>query len=319
MLHENITALSDSNPHEVGEATVRPTPVRSLLTDDVEEIFRFAIRELARGRVALATLVEIRGGAARALGSHVVIAADGRFCGYVSGGCIEAAIAFEALDALSEDKDREVKYGEGSSFFDIVLPCGGGITVSIHVLRDAQVLSQVLTELGHRRSAGLRYSRSLKQLEMVEPPERAGCVDGGFETIYRPRTRVVISGQSVEAERVAAISNSSGYEVVTHTKRERDLPDIDQYTAVVLLHHDLDAEQAVLHAALRSNAFYIGALGSTRTHRKRVDRLDSSGFSKAQIRRIKAPIGVFGPTRDANSLGLSVLADVAATRLSIYA
>ncbi|MBB3747116.1 xanthine dehydrogenase accessory factor [Rhizobium sp. BK591] len=319
MLHEDITALPDIHPHEVSEAVVRPTPVRSLLTDDVEEIFRFAIRELARGRVALATLVEIRGGAARALGSHVVIAADGRFCGYVSGGCIEAAVAAEALDALSENKDREVKYGEGSPFFDIVLPCGGGITVSIHVLHGTKVLSQVLAELDQRRSAGLRYTRSREQLEIIEPPERAGCVDDGFETIYRPRTRVLISGQSVEAERVASIANSSGHEVVAYTTRESGLPDIDQYTAVVLLHHDLDAEQRVLHAALRSNAFYIGALGSTRTHRKRVDRLDSSGFPKAQIHRIKAPIGMFGPTRDANSLALSILADVAATRLSIYA
>ncbi|KQV22145.1 hypothetical protein ASC97_27620 [Rhizobium sp. Root1203] len=315
MLHEDITALPDIYSHEVSEAAVRPTPVRSLLTDDMEEIFRFAIRELTRGRVALATLVEIRGGAARALGSHVAIAADGRFCGYVSGGCIEAAVASEALDALSAGKDREVEYGEGSPFFDIVLPCGGGITVSIHVLCDARVLSQVLTELDHRRSAGLRYSRSLEQLEMANPPERAGYVDGVFSTVYRPRTRVVISGQSVEVERVSALASSSGYEVVTYMKRE--LPDIDQYTAVVLLHHDLDAEEAVLHAALRSDAVYIGALGSTRTHRKRVDRLDASGFSKAQIRRIKAPIGLFGPTRDANSLALSILADVAATRLSI--
>jgi xanthine dehydrogenase accessory factor len=58
------------------------------------------MRELAKGGVALATLVEIRGGAARALGSHVAVAADGRFCGYVSGGCIEAAVASEALDAM---------------------------------------------------------------------------------------------------------------------------------------------------------------------------------------------------------------------------
>ncbi|CDM63103.1 putative protein yagQ (plasmid) [Rhizobium favelukesii] len=283
MSRDDIASIPDIYPHEVGEAGTRPTPVRSLLTDDMEEIFRFATRELAQGRVALATLVEIRGGAAHALGSHVAIATDGRFCGYVSGGCIEAAVASEALDALSQDKDREVRYGEGSPFFDIVLPCGGGITVSIQVLRDAQVLSQVLTELQQRRCAGLRYTRSTEQLEMVEPPARAGYVDGCFSTIYRPRTRVVISGQSVEAELVAALANSSGYEVVTYTKRERYLPDIDHCTAVVLLHHDLEAEQALLHAALRSNAFYIGALGSTRTHRKRVDRLDSSGFTKAQI------------------------------------
>ncbi|RUM24447.1 XdhC family protein [Rhizobium vallis] len=319
MLHDDVADLSHIRPYKVTEARTKPTPVRWSFSDDTEEIFRFAIGELAKGGVALATLTEIRGGAARALGSHVAIAADGRFCGYVSGGCIEAAVASEALDALGEDQDREVRYGQGSPFFDIVLPCGGGITVAIHVLRDAKALSHVLSELGQRRCAGLRYTGSTEQLRMVEPPSKPGFVDGGFETVYRPRTRIVISGQSVEAERVASIADSAGYEVVAYTNREIELPVIDRYTAVVLLHHDLDAEQDVLHAALRSSAFYLGALGSTRTHRNRVDRLDSSGFTKAQTQRIKAPIGVFGPTRDANSLALSILADVAATRLSVYA
>ena len=83
--------------------------------------------------------------------------------------------------------------------------------------------------------------------------------------------------------------------------------------------HDLDQEAATLHVALRSGAFYIGALGSTRTHKRREDQLIKSGFSEIDLSRIKAPIGVFGPTRDASSLALSVLADVAATRLMVYA
>lgn len=78
MLHDDIAALTDICPQEDIQAATKPTPVRSLLTDDTEEIFGFAIRELAKGRVALATLVEIRG-ERRALGSHVAIAADGRF------------------------------------------------------------------------------------------------------------------------------------------------------------------------------------------------------------------------------------------------
>ncbi|MDH7808421.1 MULTISPECIES: XdhC family protein [unclassified Rhizobium] len=319
MLHDDIAALTDICPQEDIQAATKPTPVRSLLTDDTKEIFGFAIRELAKGRVALATLVEIRGGAARALGSHVAVAADGRFCGYVSGGCIEAAVASEALDAIGENRDREVKFGLGSPFFDIALPCGGGITVSIHVLQNTEMLSGVLEQLYQRRTTGLCYARDTQQLEIVEPPSRAGYADDRFFTVYRPRTRVVISGQSIEAERVADIAQSSGYEVVACTASEKVVPDIDQYTAIVLLHHDLDAEQVVLQAALRSPAFYVGALGSTRTHRRRVDFLVSSGFSRADTDRIRAPIGLFGPTRDANSLALSILADIAASRLSLYA
>jgi xanthine dehydrogenase accessory factor len=90
---------------------------------------------------------------------------------------------------------------------------------------------------------------------------------------------------------------------------------IDPYTAVVLLHHDLEIEMPVLEVALASSAFYIGALGSTRTHRNRVQRLELSGTDRQQIDRIKAPIGMFGPTKDATALALSVLADIAAARL----
>ena len=94
--------------------------------------------------------------------------------------------------------------------------------------------------------------------------------------------------------------------------------EIDRFTAVVLLHHDLDLEETVLERALTSPAFYIGALGSSRTHRRRTELLRVAGVSSENIDRIRAPIGLFGPTRDAASLALSVLADVAAARLEVF-
>lgn len=307
--------------NETITSTSIPAPVRFLSTDDPTEILRFAADALVGGGVALATLVEIRGGAARALGSHVAVAADGRFCGYVSGGCVEAAVASEALLALAQDHDRTVMFGDGSPFFDIVLPCGGGITVAIHVLRDAAALRDTLSRLERRHPAALRYCPERQLLEAAEPSPRACWLNENFFTVYRPRTRVVISGQTIEAQAVASIAEASGYDVVFRApgQDEQAVADaIDAFTAVVLLHHDLDAEDRVLDAALRSPAFYIGALGSARTHHRRAERLRGKGCSKEEINRIKAPIGVFGPTRDSSSLALSVLADVAACRLTVY-
>ncbi|MBB4524856.1 XdhC family protein (plasmid) [Rhizobium leguminosarum] len=299
-----------------------PTPARAHATDDPVEVLRFAVEAFAQGSVAIATLVEIRGGAARSLGSHVVVSADGRYCGYVSGGCVEAAVAAEALLALEERCDRTVMFGEGSPFIDIVLPCGGGITVAIHLLRKITAIEHVLDTLKQRRPAALRYSFVTQSLEPAEPVTRAGWQNGSFVTVYRPTTRVVLSGQTVEAQTVARVAEVAGYDVVVWHPREVALSGsqiIDPFTAVILLHHDLDQEAATLHVALRSGAFYIGALGSTRTHKRREDQLIKSGFSEIDLSRIKAPIGVFGPTRDASSLALSVLADVAATRLMVYA
>jgi xanthine dehydrogenase accessory factor len=296
----------------------KPTPVRALATDDPVEVLRFAVAAFGSGNVALATLVQIRGGAARALGAHMAIAEDGRFCGYVSGGCVEAAVASETLLAMEEGRDRTVRFGDGSPFFDIVLPCGGGITVAIHLLRDIDALRDVLAGLNQRQPTALAYSPEQGRLVAIAPTQPTGWSNNRFLTCYRPKTRVMISGQAIEAEMVSRIAEAAGYEIARGTREMAvtAVPAlIDPYTAVVLLHHDLEIEMPVLEVALASSAFYIGALGSTRTHRNRVQRLELSGTDRQQIDRIKAPIGMFGPTKDATALALSVLADIAAARL----
>lgn len=295
-----------------------PELMRALVGDAPADIVGFAVDAWHQGRrVALATLVDIRGGAARALGAHVAICGDGRFCGYVSGGCVEAAVAAEALEAMEEGRDRLVRFGDGSPFFDIVLPCGGGISVVIHVVRDVAPLEEVLHRLDGREAVGLRYSHEKQSLAIAEVPSRAGAQAADFLTVYRPLTRVAISGRGAEAEAVARIAAASGWMVERMDDAQSTQSDaLDSFTAFVLLHHDLDAEQKMLEIALGSSSFYIGALGSMRTHRRREVMLRAAGYSEADIARIKAPIGMFGPTRDAQSLAISVVADIAACRLA---
>jgi xanthine dehydrogenase accessory factor len=264
--------------------------------------------------------VEIRGGAARALGDHVAVAADGRFCGYVSGGCVEAALAAEALQAIAEGRDRMVKFGEGSPFIDLALPCGGGITLAIHVLRSDREIIEVLAQLSARQPTALSYSPQYQSLVRSEEiSKRAQWCGDSFLSVYHPQTRIVICGQSGEAEVVRRLAECSGYDVqVLHNSRmpKALTQEIDCFTAVVLLHHDLDREDGLLTEALISPAFYIGALGSRRTHLRRLERLQALGMAPRDLERVKAPIGMFGPTRDMASLAISVLADIASTRLS---
>jgi xanthine dehydrogenase accessory factor len=314
------TALSRGLKLSDTVITTMPNPVRADSVDNPADILGFAVEAAQHGGAALATLVEIRGGAARALGAHVAVASDGRFCGYVSGGCVEAAVAAEALEAIAEGRDRIVKFGDGSPFFDIILPCGGGITIAIHVIRDADVVRQALRDLAERKSVALAYmtdTQSLVRLEKVPP--RSGWRDTEFVSVYRPATRVVISGQTGEAEAVQRLAEASGYEVkIVDSGTASQATAFDAFTAVVLLHHELDLEEDVLGKALASPSFYVGALGSTRTHHQRIERLKSNGIPSEAFDRIKAPIGLFGPTRDSTSLALSVLADIAAARLETF-
>jgi len=295
------------------------TPEQAFLTDNSIEVLRFAAEAFSAGvGVALVTLVDIRGGGARALGAHMAVRQDGLYCGFVSGGCVEAAAAYEAMQAISAGNDRTVIYGKGSPWFDIVLPCGGSITLGIHILRSAGPLLAVLAALDQRRPAGLRYHPPSQTLQSIVPCRETGRNGEFFDTAYRPCARVVIYGRSIEAEMTARLAQAAGYDVHINesTSLRASSPSIDADTAVILLYHDLHRELPALQAALAATPFYIGALGSRRTHRERVQRLTELGWPPRDIARIKAPIGIFPKARDAHSLALSILADVAATRLS---
>jgi len=296
-------------------------PEPAFISDDPVAVLQFAADSFAAGQgAAIATLVEIRGGSARALGAIMTIRADGRYCGFLSGGCIEAAVASEALDAIDKGRDRQVLFGDGSPFFDITLPCGGGITVAIHVLRDDNAVRGMLERLRTRIPLGLRYDSNIETLSVVAPPARNGWQDDAFTTIYRPTMRIVLSGRTIEADMTARLAEAAGYELKRYYagQTQPDATHIDADTAVVLLHHDIDLELPVLEAALLATPFYIGALGSKRTHERRMLRLRERGHSETNIARIKSPIGLFNRARDARSLALSVLADLAASRLERF-
>lgn len=293
-------------------------PRAAFLSDDAIDILAFAAQSMAEGHAAaLVTLIEIRGGAARAIGAQMAVRADGFYCGFVSGGCTEAAVAAEAMIALQKGLDRNLRLGEGSPFFDIVLPCGGGVTLAIHVLRDAAVLHRALAALQRRTPVCLRYHTGGQTLALEAGEGETGWDGEGFVRAYRPRERLVLGGTGMEVSTVAKVAAASGYEVLLLERGQVPTDDhLDRDTAVALLFHDIDRELALLERALASNAFYIGALGSRRTHGKRCAALRQRGYGDADFARIKAPIGIFDKARDARTLALSIVADVAQARLN---
>lgn len=284
---------------------------QDVLTDDALEILQYAVDAVAAGiSAALVTLVEVRGGAARQPGAQMVVLADGRYCGFVSGGCVEAAAAREASEAIASGRDRVVRFGEGSDYFDIVLPCGGGITLAIHVIRNSAPLQHTLERLYQRQSAGLAYDPSYSSIACIPCPAFVGWAGGQFHLAFVPRPRLVIFGGSIEASSTASLAHAAGYEVAL-ASHLGPMPKIDEFTAIALLFHDLDREMGPLQAALDAAPFYIGTLGSIRTHERRTYALLALGYRSEDVARIKAPIGIFPKARDASSLALSVLADIA--------
>ncbi|WP_027997169.1 XdhC family protein [Sinorhizobium arboris] len=297
----------------IAQDTDMVAPRAAFLSDDAADILAFAAEALEECRAtALVTLVEIRGGAARAIGAQMAVREDGLYCGFVSGGCTEAAVAAEAVIALQKGMDRNLRLGEGSPFFDVVLPCGGGITFTIHVLRDAAALHLALAALQRRTSAQLRYHPGQQVLSFEPGGATSGWEGDEFVRAYRPKPRLLLAGTPMETDAVARAATASGYETVLLDRGQIPSSDqIDADTAVALLFHDIDRELPVFDAALASSAFYIGALGSRRTHARRCEALCQRGHDEATLARIKAPIGIFDRARDAKSLALSVVADIA--------
>ncbi len=293
------------------------TPRPAFQSDDPQVILRFAAEALhANMAAALVTLTAIRGGSSRPFGAQMAVREDGQYCGVVSGGCIEAAAACEALEVLRSGRDRDVLYGEGSPYMDIVLPCGGGITLHIRQISSVQPLLSVLNALEQRQPAGLSWHPEHAGFTALPEAITTGYTESGYQIGYRPRPRIVMAGRPAALDITVSIAQAAGYEIYTgEGLRPASVAGlIDDDTAVVLLYHDLHQELPFLDAALHATPFYIGALGSERTHQRRTERLLALGYSPQAIARINAPIGLFPKARDAGSLALSVLADVAAAR-----
>ena len=292
----------------------------------------------------LATVIQTWGSAPRRVGAQLGISGAGDLVGSVSGGCVEGAVAVEALEALSEQKCRVLEFGvSDGDAFAVGLACGGTIRI-------------LLEPIGEVLSAGLladlvaaRYSREptayvvhldtgARRLEITGHGsqfrmDRSGfSADGqSFVAIHNPPLRLVIVGAVHIAQALVVMARLAGYDPILIDPRDsfasaarfpgetmlRDWPEdaletvgLDARTALVLLTHDPKLDDPAIKRALMSQAFYIGALGSKRTHAMRVERLVADGFKPAQIDRIHGPIGLDIGAAGPSEIAVSIMAEM---------
>ena len=293
---------------------------------------------------ALATVVETWGSAPRRVGAQLAVSGEGAIEGSVSGGCVEGAVVAEALEAIEEGEARLLEFGvSDEDAFAVGLACGGTIRVLVepvgHVLPEAMltelvdlraarrpVAYVVDLEGGPRRLATEGYAERFRM-------DRSGVEEDGrsFVAIHNPPLRLVVVGAVHIAQALLPMARIAGYDPVLVDPREafasearfpgerlvHDWPDdamdaigLDARTALVLLTHDPKLDDPAIARALRSEAFYIGALGSTRTHAKRVARLGDAGFSEEEIGRIHAPVGLDIGAAGPAEIAVAILAEM---------
>ncbi|WP_299772382.1 XdhC family protein [uncultured Tateyamaria sp.] len=296
---------------------------------------------------ALATVIETWGSAPRRAGAQMVVSGDGDMMGSVSGGCVEGAVVVEAMEALENGTPRLLEYGvSDGDAFAVGLACGGTIKILVEPVGAAMpdnMLDALVTARASRQRAAYVVDTETWDRRLDHDghaarfaKDRTGMEEDGktFVAIHNPPLRLAIVGGVHIAQALVPMAKLAGYDPYIIDPREafgsearfpgerviNDWPDdalaeigVDARTALVLLTHDPKLDDPALHIALKSEAFYIGALGSTRTHAKRVARLEEAGFTADQIARIKGPIGLDIGAASPPEIAVSILAQMVAT------
>ena len=284
--------------------------------EHAEDILGQWLEGRSLGHAALVMVTKTEGGAVREMGALMAVSHKGDVAGYVSGGCIDADVVLHAAKCLETGAAATLRYGVGSPFKDLPLPCGGAIEVTIFPHLDRKTVQTCWADLVGRRRAQL----------VLEGPS------GRVSASYRPKLRIRIAGRGADAIALAKLGQASGIATrlalrdsddvriaqslglpeLTALQTPSSLPrmDDDAWTAFVLMFHDGDWELPLLQQALSGPAYYVGAVGSRRTHAKRCELLSEAGVHPDQVSRIRGPVGLIPSMRDASMLAVSALAEI---------
>lgn len=294
-------------------------------------LLRFARDAVGGGQpVALVFVTQTRGGSVRLPGLRMVVDAAGRWAGNVSNGCLESDVARRALSAIATGRAATASYGGPQDPIDLRLPCGGMVELLIVPQADGALLDTLVAAAEQRQPVCLDVSPGGHIANVVgaapagpgwrfhlDPPIHLVVAGVGAETLALARLAraidLAVTVVSSSPELVDAAQAAGAKATLLKGLGSSPALDLDRFTAVAILFHDHEWEFAPLNAALASEAFYIGAMGSARVadHRRAVLR-DRFGHGDAQLDRIKAPIGLIQHLHDPESLAVSVLAQVVA-------
>lgn len=282
-----------------------------------------------RQRFALVMSVDIEGGAARSIGSMAVVSDGGDMTGYLSNGCIDRDIILQSLSTLETKKVKSVRYGAGSPYLDMRLPCGGALELVIDPDPNIDVLKVAYEDLLARRSTRIKMCPS----NGVLPPNTTiSTSENATEIEYSPKPRLILAGRGAIMLKTAKLAAEMEFDLCFVSPDELELSElsdlqpsniirlrspsdqhklpIDRHTAVMLLFHDHEWEQSILMSSALQEPFFIGAMGSVVAHSLRLNELMANGLLQKDCDKIRGPIGLVPSLRNASLIAASALAEV---------
>ncbi len=287
---------------------------------------RVPLKLLSQGDGVLAVITGTDGASYRTGGTMMAFSPDGKRTGSLSSGCIEDDLAEHAKSALASGKAIPLRYGIGSPFFDLKLPCGGGLSILLIPNPDRALLGRLLEAGVARQTAHLSVGLSDGSLLLDAEP-----APGRLLVNMEPELRFWVYGHGVEAISFALMTQAAGYDVTLFGQQslQSDLsrigpfnmqtvtsfrshicPRADSRTAVTLFFHDHENEARILAQFLPGPAFFIGAQGSLRARNRLLADLTTMGVSPEHLARLRPDFGLIPSCRDPRTLAVSVMAHV---------
>ena len=284
-------------------------------------------------RVALVTLLHIDGSSPRPQGSQLGVADSGRNVGMITGGCAEKAVIAEALRCLEDGENKIVRYGVGSPYLDVVLPCGSGIDLFIETRNSAPLIRAAHVNQQQRKPVWMAVDRAALSSRLLDTPGSA--LETEIVNRYEPDYRLMVFGEGANLVSFCELAKAGGFTISAYSPDQESIDillqkeidghrihrqsgiaslAIDAYTAIITLFHEHEWESDILHAALNSDADYIGALGSQATHSNRLQTLAALGATKRSSDCIHGPIGLDIGATNPSEIAVSVLAEITAHR-----
>jgi xanthine dehydrogenase accessory factor len=290
-------------------------------------------------RVVMATVIKTWGSAPRPIGALTAIRDDGMVVGSVSGGCIEDDMIDRVrAGRLVENSPATTRYGvsaEEAKRFG--LPCGGTLELVLEPLTKESGLDELLARVE-------RHELVMRRLDMksgkvtIGPAKSTDLLsfDGAtLATVHGPRWRLLIIGAGQLSTFLAQMAQGLDYQVTVCDPREeyaegwdiagvelkRGMPDevvtemnLDGHSAVVTLTHDPKLDDMALLEALKSPAFYVGAIGSKKNNDARRQRLADFDLSQQEIARLHGPVGLKLGAKTPPEIAIAILAELTAIR-----
>ncbi|MCP2085996.1 MULTISPECIES: XdhC family protein [Paraburkholderia] len=304
------------------------------------EVLKSSARWLEEGhRALLVTVVKTWGSSPRPEGAMLAVRDDGLVVGSVSGGCIEDDLIDRVRQkGIEQTRPEAVKYGiTAEEAHRFGLPCGGTIQLVLEPLTPQSGIA----DLCHAVEDGRLVAREVDMVTGAVRLDAALATDGvHFDgerllTIHGPRYRMLVIGAGQLSRYLCNIAVGLDYQVTVCDPREeyteewsipgtkivRTMPDdtvidmkLDERCAVIALTHDPKLDDLALMEALKTPAFYVGALGSRRNNQARRERLKEFDLNDTELARLHGPVGIYIGSRTPPEIAVSILAEVTAAK-----